>query len=179
MANGTVALAPVWSVTVRLERNVPALVPVPVMAPVAVSSAMPGGSEPLLEKTYGARPPTAFKPVVSGALTRLEAVKPVVGAFFPVRSMQLERCEDEDREGLRVVVRPVRLHGECEDPARRRRAREGPVRAELDTGRKRPAGDLHELAVPFSVVSAGGAYPWSMFVSGRLFVATNIRTPAG
>ena len=58
--------APVWSVTVRVERYVPAVVPAPVIAPVAALSTRPGGSVPVLAKVYGARPPTALTPVVRG-----------------------------------------------------------------------------------------------------------------
>ena len=46
--NGSDSFAPAWSVTVIVEANVPARVPVPVIAPVDGSSVTPGGSAPAL-----------------------------------------------------------------------------------------------------------------------------------
>ena len=110
--HGAETFAPVESVTVMVDANLPDDVAAPVTAPVAASSVMPGGSAPADENVYGALPPTAFTPVVSGALTVVFAVQPVVGGFLPGQRLQLERRQHEDRELLR------RRSPRCRSPGR-------------------------------------------------------------
>jgi len=57
MFQGTDALAPVASGIVTVNEYRPAVVPVPVIAPVAGSSVMPGGISPSVLNVNGARPP--------------------------------------------------------------------------------------------------------------------------
>ena len=100
--------------------------------------------------------------------------------LHPGERLELERGEDEDRELLRVVVRrPVRLHGEREDPLAVGVPEMTPFAPSVTPGGSEPLASVHELRVPFAAVSAGAAYAWPMFASGRQFVATNIRARCG
>ena len=106
--HGAETFAPVESVTVIVDVNLPDDVAAPVTAPVAASSVMPGGSAPADENVYGARPPTAFTPVVSGALTVVFAVQPVVGAFFPTSDCSSSGASTKI-ESARVSLVPLPL----------------------------------------------------------------------
>src|ERR1039458_6777874 len=55
-----VVILPAASTTCATYGKVPAVVGVPVMAPVVVSSVKPGGNDPeMIEKVYGVLPPLA------------------------------------------------------------------------------------------------------------------------
>jgi hypothetical protein len=64
------AALPVESTTWAVKLNVPAMVGVPVIAPVEVFSVKPAGSEPLvIENVYGETPPVAMRAELYGTPT--------------------------------------------------------------------------------------------------------------
>jgi hypothetical protein len=65
-----VAELPEESVTFAVKLKVPAVVGVPVMAPVEVFSVNPGGSDPdVIENVYGGTPPLAVNDELYGTPT--------------------------------------------------------------------------------------------------------------
>ena len=166
---GTDTLAPVASVTVTVVEYLPAVVPVPVSAPVVGLSVMPGGSAPSAENVYGPRPPTALTPVVSAALTATLAVSPVVGGFAAGERLQLERREDEDRELPRVSLVPLPFAWtvKLNVPLCVGVPEMTPFEASVSPGGSVPPASDHEFTVSPEAVSAGAVYAWLMFASGR------------
>ncbi len=166
--HGADTFAPVESVTVMVEANLPAVVPEPVSAPVVVLSVIPGGSEPAKENVYGARPPAALTPVTSGALTAFFEVHPVVGAFAPTRdcsssgaTTKIESCF------VSVVPLPFAWTVKPNVPLCVGVPETTPVGASVSPGGSVPPASVHELTVSPDAVSAGAVYDWLIAASGR------------
>src|SRR4029079_8643540 len=171
--HGVETLAPVASVTVIVEANLPDDVAAPVTAPVDAASVMPGGSAPADENVYGALPPAAFTPVVSGALTVVFAVQPLVGGFLPTNDCSSSGASTKI-ESARVSLVPLPLAWtlKLNVPLCVGVPEMTPFAASVRPAGSAPPASVHEVTVSPEACSAGAVYGWLKFASGRLGVVT-------
>ena len=108
---------------------------------------------------YGPRPPAALTPVVSAALTSDLGRQPCRRGLGSGKGLQLERCEHEDRELLRVVVRrPFAWTVNVKTPLWVGVPEITPFGLSVSPAGSAPPASVHELTVPPDAVSAGAVY---------------------
>src|SRR6188472_3393393 len=174
--HGTDTFAPVESVTVTVDENLPAEVAAPVTAPVAVSSVTPGGSAPTDVKVYGALPPTAFTPVVRALLTVVFAVHPLVGGFLPTSDCTSSGASTKsERPRVSLVPLPLAWTLKLNVPLWVGVPEMTPFAARVRPAGRAPPASVHEFTVSPDACRAGGAYAWPRFASGKLGVTTTSR----
>src|SRR6188472_4676186 len=171
--HGTDTFAPVESVTVIVEANLPDDVAAPVTAPVAASSVTPGGSAPADVNVYGALPPTAFTPVVRALLTVVFAVHPLVGGFLPTSDCTSSGASTKsERPRVSLVPLPFAWTLKLNVPLWVGVPEMTPFAARVRPAGSAPPARVHEFTVSPEACSAGAVYGWLKFASGRLGVVT-------
>ncbi len=143
------------------------------IAPVAGSTVRPGGTVPSVENVYGPRPPIAFTPVFSGALTSFFAVSPVSGGVLPTSVWTWSGASTKS-ESCFVAFAPLAFAWtvNVNVPLWVGVPEMTPFAPSVSPAGSAPPASVHDVTVAPVAVRPGEVYGWLMFASGSEAVVT-------